>query len=292
MARQPVPVYLALSLLLLAATVGVGDWWITNDSEVVWRLRRSPVAGQILERLLGSEPRRGEITIAVDASYPPFASVDSKGDLVGFEVDLAMELGRRLADRTKLINMDAGDALFDALAANKIDAIIAGLVYLPEVSREVAYSDSYFEAGPVILARVDRVDLREPGDLRGQRVAVEIGSLGEEEARKLHRKLSGVELALMDDADHVLGAVAEGTVDAAVLDRSSIPAGSAAMARLRQVGSPLRSHPYLIAMRRKDPELLWAINWELQAMRSGGILARLERSWFGQGSGIGGQRTE
>lgn len=274
------PLGIAVALLLFSMAVIGCDWWASHDLELLEVVRHLPMAGPRLERWFGADVKRAEVTFAVDASYPPFAFVQQDGALVGFESDLATELGNRLSYRPRVVNMDAADALRDALAAKKIDAIIAGLSYTPEVTREVAYSEGYYEAGPGILVSNSRSDILSERDLAGKKVVVETGSLGEEEARRVQRGLSGMEVIPMDDVDRVLALVAGGEAGAAILDRPSIPAGSPSMATLHFVAFPLRSVPYVIAVSRRDPALFLAIDRELEAMRADGALDRLEAKWL------------
>lgn len=278
----PFPV--ALMLLVAASIVTVGDWWRYHDAETLAVVRRVPGMGEQVDRATGADVPIPAVTIAVDASYPPFASVDPSGQLVGFEVELGEELGRRVAERTRLVNMDGGDILVDALSARKIDVIIAGLTYLPEVAGNVVYAGSYFESGSVVLARGDRSELRTHGNLAGKRISVEAGSLADEAAQKLQGRLPGMDLVHMGDLDRVLAAVADGDVDAAVVDKAYLPAGSPSMAGLRQLGEPLRSEPYLVAVRRTDLGLSVAISRELEAMQAVGLLADMERKWFFEGA--------
>src|SRR6478672_10211416 len=44
-------------------------------------------------------------TVATDASYPPFSSLDANGNLFGFDVDLADEIGRRWGVRVDYDNI-------------------------------------------------------------------------------------------------------------------------------------------------------------------------------------------
>ena len=201
---------LALLLLLVATVVGIWDWWVQDDLGALSRLCRVPLVGSTLEDALGARERRPSLTVAVDASYPPFAAVDSEGRLVGLEVDLARELGRRIADRWQVVNLDASDSLLDALATGKVHAVLAGLTYMPEKVMDLAFSDGYFEAGPMVLVREGDKGVRGPGDLARKRVAVEIGSVGEGEAHKLQGRLVGMEVVPMLDVERVLEAVVEG----------------------------------------------------------------------------------
>jgi ABC-type amino acid transport substrate-binding protein len=273
-------IYLASGLLLVAAAIDGWDWLSMHDVEILSLFQRAPIVGGSVRAVLGEDTWKEQVTLAVDASYPPFASVDPDGKMVGFEVDLAAELGRRLSAKPVLVNMDAGDALFDALASRRVDAIIAGLTYYPEVTRDVAYSDSYFEAGPVLLASASRGGISGPRDLAGRRLMVEMGSQGEEEARRLQRELTGLLVVPVDDVERILTAVGDGSADATILDRPAIPPGGLAAHGLAPVGAPLRSQPYVVAVQRKNRSLLLAINRELDAMKSDGTLAAIEGRWF------------
>lgn len=278
--KRRVPVLLAFALLVVAGAIDSWDWWSSHDVEILSLFQKAPILGDAVRASAGEEYWHDHIVIAVDASYPPFASLDSDGKMVGFEVDLASELGRRLSNGPALLNMDAGDALFDALASKKVDAIVAGLTYYPEITRDVAYSDPYFEAGPVLLTRLGRPDISGAGDLMGKKVAVELGSLGEDVARGLQRDHAGMMVTPMDDVEHVMGAVVDGGADAAIVDRPAIPPGALASMGLAPVGPPLRSQPYMVAVQRKNRALLLAINRVLDAMKVDGSLAAMESRWF------------
>lgn len=278
--RRSAVMWLAVALLVVAAAVDGWDWWSSHDVEILSMFQRAPVLGGVVRTSLGDEYWHDHLVVAVDASYPPFASVDADGRMVGFEVDVAAELGNRLSKDLAIVNMDAGDALFDALASRKVDAIIAGLTYYPEVTRDVAYSDSYFEAGPVLLIRAGRTDIAGARDLDGKRVVAEMGSLGEDVARSLRRDHAGMTVVSMDDVNQAMSEVADGRVDAAIVDRPAIPPSALASLGLAPAGPPLRSQPYMVAVQRKNRALLLAVNRALDAMKSDGSLAAIESRWF------------
>lgn len=278
--KRTLPIVIAFSLLLVSSVADGWDWWTTHDVEILSFLRRAPLVGQSIDTAMGTDKQRNQVIIAVDASYPPFASVNPDGTMVGFEVDLASALGKKLAAHPKLVNMDAGDSLFDALTSKKVDAIIAGLTYYPDVTRDVAYSEPYFEAGPVLLAKAERTDITGTRDLAGKRVAVEMGSLSDDEAHRLQKEVSGIVVVSMDDVGQVIAAVGNGSVDAAIVDRPEIPPGAMKENGLRTVGPPLQSQPYMVAVRRTSASLLLAINKNLEAMKADGTLAAMERKWF------------
>ncbi len=271
---------IAMALVLLACAIDAWDWVLSHDQEILTLFRRTPVVGASVDDAAGANTRWARLTIAVDASYPPFASADTQGNLVGFEVDLARALGARAADQPVVVNMDTGDSAFDALAAREIDAIIAGFTYLPDMTVDLAFSDPYFEAGPLLLARPEHPEITDPRSLAGKRVAVEAGTQGEEEAGKLQKQLRNLQVMPRDDAEQVLSMVAEGRADAAILDRSSIPTETPAMEGFRVVGGPIASVPYRVVLRRQDRGLLLTINRALGSMKTEGLLGEMEQRWF------------
>lgn len=158
-------------------------------------------------------------------------------------MDLARELGRRIADRWQVVNLDVSDALLDALATGKVHAVVAGVTYMVETVMDLALSDGYFESGPVVLVRAGSADIRGPGDLARKRVAVEIGSLGEGDAHRLQKRLLGTEIIPMLGVEPILEAVVEGSADAAVVDRASIPLGFPLLERVGLQEAPFGRSP-------------------------------------------------
>ena len=208
----------------------------------------------------------GVLRVGMDASFPPFETIAADGTLVGFDVDLARELGRRLGPA---LSKDEGvevqfvanlpyDGLYDALAVNRVDVVISALVVNPARMSDFAYSASYFDAGQVLVVRPPAsggekrgggIEERDPepvegacpepvegmADMGGRTLAVEFGTQGDLEARKWARRLSGLTVVPCQTAAEALAAVAAGEADAALVDHVS---ALAAMARLNLRAEP------------------------------------------------------
>lgn len=97
-----------------------------------------PRLGRGDDRSLERIEQAGLLKIGLDASYPPFEDIDeATGEIRGFDVDLARELGRRLGVEIEIIN-SGWDGLYDALEAGRFDAVISGMVYDPWQTDRVA----------------------------------------------------------------------------------------------------------------------------------------------------------
>ena len=225
--------------------------------------------------------REGIMRVGMDASYPPFEHFDDQaGVFLGYDVDLAREIGRRLNVDVAFVNISF-DGLYDALYSGRVDVIISALPYDPMLTRDVAYSHSYFNAGLVLLARRGEEGIERVEDLRGRTVAVETGSAAHEEARRL-RDYKRVDLTLRTERtpEEVIARLLGGEVDAAIYDGVSARQLIARGEAVRTAGDLLTDEPYVMAARLDSPELLRRINGVLITLREGGYLEVLEGKWF------------
>lgn len=226
---------------------------------------------------------QGVLRIGMDANWVPFEYIDGSGQLSGFDVDLARELGSRLGLKVEFVANLSFDGLYDALTAGRADAIISALVVERERSSDFMYSTPYFDAGQVIVVGADRAGIDGMEDLARRVLAVELGSAGDAVARRWARRLTDLVLVHVDSADDALSAVASGQADAALTDRATalMALREVSVAGLRIDGEPVTGEQYAIAVRRGVDGLLRALNAALADMQQDGTLQELEREWLG-----------
>jgi len=79
------------------------------------------------------------VKIGTEGAYPPWNAKDASGKLIGFEVDLAMELCKIMNHSCTLVEQD-WDGMIPALQSGKFDAIMAGMSITQERKKKINFS--------------------------------------------------------------------------------------------------------------------------------------------------------
>jgi len=233
------------------------------------------------------------LRVGLDPSWPPFESVDPEnGEMVGLDVDLARAIGRELGVEVAFV-VSGWEGLYGALFAGQFDAILSALPYDPWRTKEALYSISYFNAGPVLVARDDLSNVLasdvEVNDLAralaGYTVHVEFGAESDVQARRLLDKGAEIDIVTHDTAASALDALAGAASGREVSIVDAISARlylreSAGRAGLRIVGQPLYDEMYVIAVHPGAASLQAAIDQALVNLRESGELDALLDRWL------------
>jgi len=222
----------------------------------------------------------GVLRVGMDPSWPPFEFIDPEsGQVVGLDVDLGRAIGQRLG--VEVVFVSSGwEGLHSALRAGQFDAIISALPYDPWRTQGVAYSLSYFNAGPVIVVHAGEEAIAQPKDLAGRTAHVEFGSEGDVQARRLQKKVDNLHIFPHDTAREALVAVVEDADSAAIVDAISARLFIRDDGRLKIVGKPLYDELYVIAVHPQATSLQEAIDQVLIDMRERGELEALLDRWL------------
>ena len=113
-----------------------------------------------------------KIRIGVEGAYPPFSSVTTDGNLVGFDIDIANALCDKIGAECSMVQQD-WDGIIPSLLARKYDAIIASMSITEERKKKVAFTGKYYNT-PAKFARKkgSGIEISKAG-MKGKTVAVQ-----------------------------------------------------------------------------------------------------------------------
>jgi len=220
----------------------------------------------------------GALRVGIDASYPPFETLDENGQIVGFDADLANEIGKRLGLRVEFINI-AYDGLLDALLTDRADVLISALADLPQVAGKAAFTLPYYNAGDTLIVVADS-GIQSMEDMSGRTLAVEFGSGGDVEARAWERRLSQLTVKRFPDPNAAVAAVISGEADGALVDGIAARLAVGQNPRLALAGN-VNDVLFAIAVPSKGIELRKQLNQTIKEMSSDGTNFQLIVRWFG-----------
>ncbi|OOF42048.1 MULTISPECIES: lysine/arginine/ornithine ABC transporter substrate-binding protein [Rodentibacter] len=97
--------------------------------------------------LLGSAAMANaqDITFAMEPSYPPFEFTNEKGEIIGFDVDVAKAICQEIQATCKFKG-EAFDSLIPSLRAKRFDAAISAMDITEARSKQVLFSDAYYDS--------------------------------------------------------------------------------------------------------------------------------------------------
>ncbi len=94
------------------------------------------------------------VRIAMDATYPPFESLDPSGQIVGFDKDIADALCAKMNVKCEFTNQ-AWDGIIPGLLANKYDAILSSMSITEERKKQIDFTEKYYNTPPAIAVPKD-----------------------------------------------------------------------------------------------------------------------------------------
>lgn len=220
--------------------------------------------------------------VGVDDSYPPMEFKAENGkDTIGFDVDVANEVGKRLGKKeVKFISND-WTGIFDALEANKFDAIISSVSINDERKEKHSLTNAYIANKQVIVTKKDFNKVTKPEDLKNVRVGAQQGTTSDDFCNDL--KLSSDKYKTYPVVTQPFEDLGAGRIDAIVVDvvvaKYYLTNNKDAY---KLAWESNEAEPMAICLQKKDKETADKVNKILADMQSDGTMKKISEKWFGE----------
>ncbi len=176
------------------------------------KLLASSLAAAVLSAGIASAE---EVKIGIAAEpYPPFASLDSSGNWVGWEVDVINAVCAA-AELECVITPVAWDGIIPSLTGQQIDAIMASMSITEERLKTIDFSDPYYNTPAVIVADKSMDIEATPESLAGKVVGIQASTIHQAYAQEYFKDSELRVYQTQDEANQDLFA---GRIDATQAD--------------------------------------------------------------------------
>jgi polar amino acid transport system substrate-binding protein len=237
-----------------------------------------PQSDDVWDRIVANN----KIVVGTAWDYAPFASVDANFQVVGFDIALIREIGRRLNIPIEIQNFTF-EGLPDALQVNQIDLAIAAISISPERASQMSFSPVYYVNQTAVLARSDsQASITDFKQLTGFRVGVQRGSTYESmvQSQLVDTDLmSADKLLSYTQADEAIRDLMVNRVDMVVLGQATARYYGAQQA-LKIVGKGFEQQDLAVAMRLGTPRLKAEVDRVMDEMLTDGTMLSLIQEYI------------
>ena len=208
----------------------------------------------------------GKLTMATNATFPPYEMTTDSGELEGIDVDTAKAIAEKLGLELQIDDMDFDAALL-SVQQGKADIVMAGVTVTDERKAVMDFSDSYATGIQSIIVPNDS-DIASPDDLAGKKIGTQRGTTGYIYCSDDFGEDSVV---AYDNGLTAVQALNNGQVDAVVIDNAPATEYVAANPGLKVLDTSYAEEDYAIGM-AKGSALEDAVNKALEELKADGTL--------------------
>ncbi|MDD7655671.1 MAG: amino acid ABC transporter substrate-binding protein [Anaerovibrio sp.] len=224
-----------------------------------------------------------KIVVGLDDSFPPMGFKDEKNEIVGFDIDLAKEVAKRLGCEVefKAIDWNSKEA---ELKSGRVDILWNGLDITDKRKENMLFSEPYMDNRQIVfVAKNGKVTVAGEADLAGKTIGTQSGGTTEEYfENKPELKASMKEVKYYPDYINAFMDLENGRLDAVVGDEiigryyiskhpDEIQAIDTVIGTVSQFG---------IAFRKDDQKLRDEVQKVFDEMKADGTVAKISEKWF------------
>jgi len=226
----------------------------------------------------GGTPPLQTVMVGGDRDYPPYEFIDQSGNPAGYNVELTRAVAEVMGMKVEF-RLGSWSEMRGALQTGKV-AVLQGMSYSEERSREVDFSLPHTIVNHAVFARRDSPPVNSLAELKGRTVAVHRSGIMHD---YLVQQGLGRQLTLTDTPADALRQLASGKTDYAVV--AIVPGmyiiRESKLTNLVPVVRNVAVHRYCYAVDKGNVELLSRFNEGLAILKKTGQYEAIYNKWLG-----------
>ncbi len=224
------------------------------------------------------------LKIGIEGAYPPFSQVNTKGEVVGFDIDIANALCAEMKRKCELIKLE-WEGLIPALKGRKIDAIIASMSATEQRRKSIDFTDRYYRVpARAVRQKGSNITFSKEG-LKDKLIGVQSSSTFDKHMTALFSDVA--EIKRYGSNDEVFLELLSGRLDAGVASVLVIQRGflDKEGKNFEFFGPLLTDEKYYgegvaIGIRKNSKKLKSEFNAAIKAIRENGVYKKINDQYF------------
>lgn len=228
---------------------------------------------------------KDELIVGLDDTFVPMGFKDEGGEIVGFDVDLANAVGKKLNKKVKFQSIDWSMKETELNNGN-IDLIWNGYSITDERKEKVEFSKPYLNNTQVIVTLADS-NIKGKADLKGKRVGAQNGSTAVDAVKAdgdIEKGFDGGKLVTFEDNNAALMDLEAKRLDAIVVDEilARYYMKARGQEKYKVLTENFGSEQYGVGIKKGDTNFVEAFNKALNEVIADGTAAEISKKWFEQ----------
>lgn len=237
-------------------------------------LQRKLVAESAIENIA----KRGVIRVGMDI-FVPWAMKDKKGNLIGFEIDIAKKLAEDMGMKIEFIPTK-WSGIIPALITGKFDVLIGGMTVTTKRNIKINFTKPYYYTEQGLMAHKQKAAGFKVSDFNSPGVTI-AARLGSTAAIAAKRHFPKAKLRLFDDEPSAVQELRNANVHAMVAGQP-LPASTALdhPDTIKVYDEVLMVEAIGVGVRKGDPDTLNFLNNWIEINRNNGWIQGRYAYWF------------
>lgn len=219
-----------------------------------------------------------KLTVGLEGDWQPFSYHDASDALVGYDVEVAKELAKRLGVEIEIAEAP-WDGLFAGMSSGRYDLVVNGVDATPDRAETFDFSTPYAYDHTVLIVPAANTDITAFEDLKGRTTANSIGSTYQEIGEQYGAAVKGVD-TLVETLTMVINGQVDATINASTSFGDYMKANPTAPLKVAATAGEATQYIIPLVKGEDNVTLLAAVNEALAAMRADGTLKALSEKYF------------
>lgn len=247
-----------------------------------WNLKRMGTVAAAACLTIGMAAFSGasaqEMKLGANIGNVPWEFQDEKGEFVGFEIDLAKEVAKRLGMTVNVVNIPF-NGLFAAVQSGQIDAAVSSITITKKRLESVSFAQPYYDSDQSLAVKSSS-DVKDLATMSGKVAAVDTGSTGDMWATQNKDKYKFSDIRRYEGLSPAMLDLAAGRIDGYISDIPAVQYYIKDKPVYKVVERIPTGEQYSMMFAKNSP-LAAKVDAEITKLKQDGTLAKIHEKWFG-----------